>query len=189
MTNILHRGHREIIWKLSELSYRGGPHEFAEDVKTAIVDYVLDELFLTLRLMSSKIDDIDRLLIIRFGIDRNRSIGIRQGCFRLAAVLAYMRVKADIPRGGVRLAKKFQYVQSLVGSMTSRVNEVQKTLLSSTGVLEDERAMVEAKNVKRLTQLAFFFIPLTFVAGLFGMNVMVSTSRCLVQRDLTAVIC
>ncbi|KAK8247595.1 hypothetical protein HDK90DRAFT_474830 [Phyllosticta capitalensis] len=37
-------------------------------------------------------------------------------------------------------------------------------------IRESSRAISQAQEVKKLTQLAFFFTPLTFVVGIFGMN-------------------
>ena len=41
-------------------------------------------------------------------------------------------------------------------------------------IVESQKAITEAEEVSKLTKLAFLFIPLTFVAGLCGMNVPVS---------------
>lgn len=40
-------------------------------------------------------------------------------------------------------------------------------------IIDSKEAFTEAKNVGKLTKLAFFFIPLTLVAGVFGMNIVV----------------
>jgi hypothetical protein len=54
---------------------------------------------------------------------------------------------------------------------TRRLEGTYQVLMSAMSILESERAIEQAEVVTRLTNLAFFFIPLTFVAGLFGMNV------------------
>jgi len=43
--------------------------------------------------------------------------------------------------------------------------------MSSMIIVESERAIRGAEVVSKLTHLAFFFIPLSLVAGLFGINV------------------
>lgn len=48
-------------------------------------------------------------------------------------------------------------------------------LMTTMSLMESEKAINEAEEVTKLTQLAFFFIPLTFVAGIFGMNLRVRT--------------
>ena len=56
-------------------------------------------------------------------------------------------------------------------------------LMTSMSIVESGKAIVQAQEVAKLTQLAFSFIPLTFVAGIFGMNLAVSphvsSSTCL----------
>ncbi|KAK8430672.1 hypothetical protein IWX49DRAFT_555881 [Phyllosticta citricarpa] len=42
--------------------------------------------------------------------------------------------------------------------------------IGTMSINESTRAIREAKEVTKSTQLATFFIPLTFVAGIFGMN-------------------
>jgi CorA-like Mg2+ transporter protein len=43
-------------------------------------------------------------------------------------------------------------------------------LMSSTSVQESQLGSEQAKRATRLTQLAFIYIPLSFVTGIFGMN-------------------
>lgn len=57
-------------------------------------------------------------------------------------------------------------------------------LMATMSLMESEKAINEAEEVTKLTELAFFFIPLTFVAGIYGMNLGV----CGVWRYLKAVI-
>lgn len=45
-----------------------------------------------------------------------------------------------------------------------------KLLISSTSVAEAELAVQQGKRNQRLTQLAFLYVPLSFVTGVFGMN-------------------
>ncbi|KAK3299816.1 uncharacterized protein B0H64DRAFT_447737 [Chaetomium fimeti] len=52
----------------------------------------------------------------------------------------------------------------------ARLEGTYQVLMSSMSILESEKAIEQAEVVTRLTNLAFFFIPLTFVSGLFGMN-------------------
>lgn len=44
-------------------------------------------------------------------------------------------------------------------------------LMSSMSVLEARRSIQQAERAQRLTRLAFLYIPLSFVTGMFGMNV------------------
>ncbi|KAK7539213.1 hypothetical protein IWX47DRAFT_849193 [Phyllosticta citricarpa] len=43
-------------------------------------------------------------------------------------------------------------------------------LIGVMSIIESRKAIKHAEEVTKLTQLAFFFIPLNFVVGIFGMN-------------------
>jgi Mg2+ and Co2+ transporter CorA len=58
--------------------------------------------------------------------------------------------------------------------MTSRRIQQHLTELS---IEESQRSIREAASVKRLTQLAFVFIPLTFATSIFGMNLDILTGN------------
>ena len=47
-------------------------------------------------------------------------------------------------------------------------------LMATMSIIESEKAINEAEEVTKLTHLAFIFIPLTYVASIFGMNLAVS---------------
>jgi len=55
-----------------------------------------------------------------------------------------------------------------------RLDGTYHALMSTMGIMENDRAIAETEIVSKLTNLAFFFIPLTLVASLFGMNLVVS---------------
>ncbi|KAK7509721.1 hypothetical protein IWZ03DRAFT_87022 [Phyllosticta citriasiana] len=44
-------------------------------------------------------------------------------------------------------------------------------MAGTMSILESDRAITQAEEVTTLTRLAFFFIPLTYAPGIFGMNV------------------
>lgn len=46
-----------------------------------------------------------------------------------------------------------------------------KNLATQVLLADSEKAMIQANEVAKLTKMAFFFIPLSFTCGLFGMNV------------------
>lgn len=52
----------------------------------------------------------------------------------------------------------------------TRLESMIPVVTTGMSLLEGRRALVEAANVSRLTVLAFFFLPLTFVAGLFSIG-------------------
>lgn len=52
-----------------------------------------------------------------------------------------------------------------------RFNAVSSSLTSNMALLDSRRSIAEAQSVTKLTELAFFYIPLTFAATLFGMQI------------------
>ena len=52
-----------------------------------------------------------------------------------------------------------------------RLDETAKSLMGNLQFVESHRGITEAENVTRLTELAFFFIPLTFASSVFSMQV------------------
>lgn len=70
------------------------------------------------------------------------------------------------------------YVRHKVDDLTSqtddlieRVEKAHQALRAELSILESKRGIAEAEGVTRLTELAFVFIPLTFSASLFSMQV------------------
>ncbi|KAI4193099.1 MAG: hypothetical protein LQ348_002970 [Seirophora lacunosa] len=66
----------------------------------------------------------------------------------------------------------------LLGQCTLQVAKVQErrritygSLMTAMSLVESKRGISEAESVTKLTELAFFFIPLTFAASLFSMQV------------------
>jgi hypothetical protein len=55
--------------------------------------------------------------------------------------------------------------------MTQMLQRVSTALSSKMALLNSRRSIAEAQSVTKLTELAFFFIPLTFAATLFGMQI------------------
>ncbi|KAL8943781.1 MAG: hypothetical protein Q9211_000864 [Gyalolechia sp. 1 TL-2023] len=66
----------------------------------------------------------------------------------------------------------------LLGQCTLQITKAQerrtttyKSLMTAMSLVESKRGISEAESVTKLTELAFFFIPLTFAASLFSMQV------------------
>ncbi|KAK4451212.1 hypothetical protein QBC34DRAFT_281530, partial [Podospora aff. communis PSN243] len=62
-------------------------------------------------------------------------------------------------------------LQSDISSMEERCQKSQESLRAEMSLFESKRGIEEAESVARQTELAFIFIPMTFVAGLFSMQV------------------
>lgn len=55
--------------------------------------------------------------------------------------------------------------------MTEQINRSYADLQSEVSIIDSQRSIQEAESVSKLTELAFVFIPLTFAASIFGMEV------------------
>ena len=60
---------------------------------------------------------------------------------------------------------------SQIKSLHQRTNRSHKSLMANMSIVESKRGIAEAESVTKLTELAFFFIPLTFSASIFSMQV------------------
>ncbi|KAH7363873.1 hypothetical protein BKA65DRAFT_545787 [Rhexocercosporidium sp. MPI-PUGE-AT-0058] len=58
-----------------------------------------------------------------------------------------------------------------IDKMIQRLQAVSSSLTSNMALLDSRRSIAEAQSITRLTELAFLFIPLTFAATLFGMQI------------------
>ena len=71
------------------------------------------------------------------------------------------------PFTGINLARCSEQI-SICRHQTHKSS---KLLMANITILESKRGIAEAESVARLTELAFFFIPLTFSASIFSMQV------------------
>ena len=71
------------------------------------------------------------------------------------------------------LKKDFRFLIARCNQLTSRCEAGSGVLVSMGQLLESQKGIDQAKQVHDLTKLAFVFIPLTYVASLFSMNISV----------------
>lgn len=55
----------------------------------------------------------------------------------------------------------------------ARIDGSFQAIMLTMSMIESQKAIARAETVGKLTSLAFFFIPLSFVTGIFGMNIVV----------------
>lgn len=60
---------------------------------------------------------------------------------------------------------------SQMNSVRQRTTRSHKSIMANMSIVESKRGIAEAESVTKLTELAFFFIPLTFSASIFSMQV------------------
>ena len=64
--------------------------------------------------------------------------------------------------------------------LLSRAESTFQALMASMTMVESQKAITQAETISKLTQLAFFFIPLTLCSTIFGMNIKVSRNLSIV---------
>lgn len=74
-------------------------------------------------------------------------------------------------RGAVPLLKYMDETITDARELLTLIAEAQNRMITHLRIQESRRSIQEAAFVKRLTQLAFIFIPLSYVSSLFGMNI------------------
>ena len=89
---------------------------------------------------------------------------------KLCPTCAPQPSSSTIPKYEVELAAlKADFDETL-----ARLNSTFQAVMSTMSIVESQKAISEAETVSKLTALAFFFIPLSFIASVFGMNLVVS---------------
>lgn len=82
----------------------------------------------------------------------------------------------SISTPGQRNIEDRLYLVDELEATQKRIDGTFQALMSTMSIIESQKAIAQAETVSKLTYLAFFFIPPTFVTGIFGMNVVVSYS-------------
>jgi hypothetical protein len=72
---------------------------------------------------------------------------------------------------GVKATRELLELSQQFDDMQRKLQATSMLLTSNMALLESRRSIAEAHAVSKLTELAFFFIPLTFAASLFGMQI------------------
>lgn len=71
------------------------------------------------------------------------------------------------------LDKNYTFLIHRCQKLLARCEAGSSILVSAAQLIEAQKGISQARQVQGLTKLAFIFVPLSFVAGLFGMNVSV----------------
>jgi Mg2+ and Co2+ transporter CorA len=76
----------------------------------------------------------------------------------------------------------YDILSDAIKSIQKRIDRSFHALMSSMSIIESERAIVQGGAIGRLTELAFFFIPLNFASTFFSMQITVSIRQNLSPR-------
>lgn len=68
------------------------------------------------------------------------------------------------------LLKDFEYLQFWAKSLYERCTQGTTVIMNNAMLAQSERAGLQAEGLRKLTLVAFFYIPLSFTASFFGMN-------------------
>ena len=81
--------------------------------------------------------------------------------------------RGDAANGGETGSSKVTFAKCLmqISNVRHRTKSSYKSLMTLMSLVESKRGIAEAESVTKLTELAFFFIPLTFSASLFSMQI------------------
>ncbi|KAI0182111.1 hypothetical protein GGR52DRAFT_67797 [Hypoxylon sp. FL1284] len=69
------------------------------------------------------------------------------------------------------LVRDYESLVTRCKSLTSRCESSSSILQSAIGLLESQESRRQSEEVNKVTKLAFFFIPVSLVSSVFGMNV------------------
>lgn len=76
----------------------------------------------------------------------------------------------------------FDELTKEVKGLMERANSTFQAIMATMGIVESQKAIAQAETISKLTNLAFFFIPLTLCASIFGMNIKVSNAYTFIPR-------
>lgn len=91
--------------------------------------------------------------------------------FSYFKVLKAGQERPDVVNEDNTIPKWYQELCQQIDETLQRLQTASSSLTSNMALLDSRRSIAEAQAVTKLTELAFFFIPLTFAASLFGMQI------------------
>ena len=132
-----------------------------------IGQHILDETLIQQRLVHW------RLLLERFG---NELQQLEDSLRRFASFISGSRTSCNHNDDGSnrhdsQAEKLLESSVSQIKALRQRTSRSYKSLMANMSIVESKRGIAEAESVTKLTELAFFFIPLTFSASIFSMQV------------------
>ena len=156
------------------------------EVREIIAAYVCDDSSQVLRAMSRSLDEIELSLHddtkLQSSVARWRDyLGRwRNMVFHEGKAVRALQGEVSVYKGRATMAESnLKVLGEELREARLRIDNVFQSLMSAMSIVESKKAIQEAEGVSKLTQLAFFFIPLSLVSSAFGMNVKVCTGMLL----------
>ncbi len=91
------------------------------------------------------------------------------------ALQTQMKLEPALGETYALVVNDYEYLASRVETYSRRLETLVPVVTSLVQIADTRRSLDETANVTRLTYLALFFVPLSFVTGFFSMNDGVST--------------
>lgn len=132
-----------------------------------IGQHILDDTLIQQRLVHW------RLLLERFGTELQQlEDSLRRFAgFINASAFSYKHIKENPEKSILSVAKLLEDSVSQINALRQHTTRSHKSLMANMSIVESKRGIAEAESVTKLTELAFFFIPITFSASIFSMQV------------------
>ena len=142
-----------------------------------LLDAILDNYFETIEIINQEISSLEKKILknpdeqTTLELERHK----RSAQIIKKALGPFREVLSNILNTQTKLIKKdnARYFKDLVNSVTSAIEEIdntQKTLEGLTNIYFASLSQKMNEIMKVLTTVATIFIPLTFIAGIYGMN-------------------
>ena len=132
-----------------------------------IGQHILDDTLIQQRLIHW------RVLLERFGTELQQlEDSLRRfAVFIDASAFPHENNKEDPERRIPSVGKLLEDSVSQINALRQHTTRSHKSLMANMSIVESKRGIAEAESVTKLTELAFFFIPITFSASVFSMQV------------------
>lgn len=142
-----------------------------------IIDLIVDRLFDTINTFSEKVDQLEDKVVIRPDsavlteiIDLKKDVMLLRSCFRSLRNLVSVLSRPETPFVNDYLNQYLRDVNDHIMQLIEVVEIHRETIIHMIDIYLSSANNKMAEVMKVLTIIATIFIPLTFVAGVYGMN-------------------
>ena len=143
--------------------------QLMDEALTQIGRDILDDSLIQQRLMKW------RLLLGRFDAELR---SLERSLSKFAVFIAPLKSSSNdndevdtTPSSSPLVADLLREGKIEIANLRHRATSSYQSLMANMSIVESKRGIAEAEGVTKLTELAFFFIPLTFSASIFSMQV------------------